>query len=83
MIRCGAERDGVAGVEQTDYNPSDAKVSLTELLPREIPTFVTHPIVRKKMALLRGEFFWLLDKMGKSGNPLVRLTSNVFATQLD
>lgn len=49
----------------------DAKLTLSELLPDEVPSFVSHPIVRKKMALLRGEFVWLLDKMGKSNNPLV------------
>ena len=53
------------------FDPTDLKNEIATLLPSVCPAYLTHPLLRMKLAMLRGDILWLLDSMRDSDHPYV------------
>ncbi len=61
----------MSGPDQVNFDPTKLKDRIFNLLPVEPAKYVTHHILRLKLALLRADLLWLLDSMSTSANPYV------------
>lgn len=62
----------MSGPEQVHFDHYSAVCEeVHRLLPVELPAYITHARLREKLAILRVDMLWLLDKMNDDTHPYV------------
>jgi hypothetical protein len=62
----------LSGPEQVHFDLEEAKAAIETILPKSLPEHITHKKLRAKLALLRVDVLWLLNKMDEDTHPFVR-----------
>jgi hypothetical protein len=61
----------LSGPEQVHFDLEEAKAAIETILPTNLPEHITHRKLRAKLALLRVDVLWLLNKMDEDTHPFV------------
>ena len=56
-LRCEIDKNN----SEKSVTTTNIRKQLPDILPNELPAYITHKIVKKKIHFLRTEFEWLLD----------------------
>jgi hypothetical protein len=64
-------RRALSSLQQNSFCKTEVLNDLNKILPEKVPNFVTHKILREKLAMLRLELIALVDAMGDSDDPYV------------
>lgn len=56
---------------------SNIRKLLPNVLPNDLPSYIKHKIVKKRIHFLRTEFEWLLDDIRRCSNDDAEVTSSV------
>lgn len=56
---------------------SNIRKLLPDVLPNDLPVYIQHKIVKKRIHFLRTEFEWLLDDIRRSSNNDAKVTAKL------
>jgi hypothetical protein len=62
---------------------SNIRKLLSDVLPNDLPSYIKHKIVMKRIHFLRTEFEWLLDDIRRSSNNDTKVTAKLKITKCE